>query len=285
MSPPPNKAEVSKQKAKEAKQKKILFVLVPLLLIIAFIQVPKLMKSGGGSTTAAATTGAADTAPASTDASAPAPADTSGGAPASTAPAAPVLPAGPVQLVDSDLPPAADPGQLQTFDRFVGKDPFDQQVKPPTGDQSTGSTPDQGSTTPPGDTGSTPAVLPNAAELVVNGVLESVKIGASFPAADPTFRLVSIDGKAKTIHIGLVRGSFSTGVSTIELQVGKKLTLVSQPDGVRYEIELKDLTTTSGDSTTTPSSATPADSTTPATTTPAGSTAPAETTATTASGQ
>ncbi len=283
MPPIPNKAEVSKQKRKEAKQKKVLFLLVPLLLIIAFIQVPKLMKSGGGSTTAAATTGAADTAPASTAA---APADTSGGAPAATTPAAPVLPTGPVQLVNSDLPPAADPGQLQTFDRFVGEDPFQQQVKPPTGDQSTGSTPGKGGTTPPGDTGpTTPEVLPNAAELVVNGVLESVKIGASFPASDPTFRLVSIDGKTKTIHIGLVRGSFSTGVPTIELQVGKKLTLVSQPDGIRYEIELKDLTTTSGDSTTTPASATPAASTTPASTTPTDSTTPADPAATTASGQ
>lgn len=266
MPPTPNKAEVSKQKRKEAKQKKVLFLLVPVLLVIAFIQVPKLMKSGGGSSTAAATTGAADTAPASTDA---APADTSGGAPASTAPAAPVLPAGPVQLVDSDLPPAADPGQLQTFDRFVGTDPFQQQVKPPSGDQP------PGDTTPPADTGpTTPEVLPNAAELVVNGVLESVKIGAGFPASDPTFRLVSIDGKAKTIRIGLVRGSFSTGVPTIELEVGKKLTLVSQPDGVRYELELKDLTTTSGDSTT------PTDSTT----TPADTT-PADTTATTTAGQ
>ena len=269
MPPTPNKAEVSKQKRKEAKQKKLLFLLVPLLLVIAFIQVPKLMKSGGGSSTAAATTGAADTAPASTDA---APADTSGGAPASTAPAALVLPTGPVQLVDSDIPPAADPGQLQTFDRFVGKDPFQQQVKPPTGDQ-------PAAATAPADTGpATPEVLPNAAELVVNGVLESVKIGAGFPASDPTFRLVSIDGKTKTIHIGLVRGSFSTGVPTIELEVGKKLTLVSQPDGIRYELELKDLTTTSGDSTTTPASATPAESTTtPAATTPS-DTAPASTT-------
>ena len=277
MPPTPNKAEVSKQKRKEAKQKKILFILVPLLLVIAFIQVPKLMKSGGGSTTAAATTGAADTSAA--------PADTSGVAPASTAPAAPVLPTGPVQLVDSDLQPAADPGQLLTFDRFVGKDPFEQQVKPPAGDQSTGPAPGKDGTAP-GDTGTTtPEILPNAAELVVNGVLESVKIGAGFPASDPTFRLVSIDGKTQTIHIGLVRGSFSTGVSTIELQVGKKLTLVSQPDGVRYEIEVKDLTTMSGDSTTTPSSATPADSTTSASTAPAGSTEPASTTAATTSGQ
>ena len=285
MPPTPTKAGVSKQKRKEAKQKKALFLLVPLLLIVAFIQVPKLMKSGGESTTAAATTGAADSAPASTDAAAPAPADTSGGALA-TAPAAPVVPTGPVQLVDSDLPPATDPGQLQTFDRFVSKDPFQQQVKPPAGGQPTGPTPGKGGTTPPGDTGTTtPEVLPNAAELVVNGVLESVKIGASFPASDPTFRLVSIDGKTQTIHIGLVRGSFSTGVSTIELEVGKKLTLVSQPDGIRYEIELQDLTTMSGDSTTTPASATPTDATTPASTTPSDSTTPADSTATTTSGQ
>ena len=38
--------------------------------------------------------------------------------------------------------------------------------------------------------------------------------------------------------IGLVTGSFSTGVPTVDLNVGETLTLISQPDGVRYEIEL-----------------------------------------------
>jgi hypothetical protein len=37
---------------------------------------------------------------------------------------------------------------------------------------------------------------------------------------------------------GLVTGSFSTGVPRIDLEVGESLTLVSQPDGIRYVIKV-----------------------------------------------
>lgn len=231
---PPLKTPLTKEQQKQAKQKKLLLLLIPVLAVLAIVQGPKLMKAmGGGSgaeTTAAATTGAADTGAAATD---QAPASTDGTA------ATPVaLPTGPVELVDSDRPPPADEGQLVAFDRFVGKDPFKQLVTPPvdsqqpdTGPAGDGSTPDDGSAD----------ALPDSAVLLVNGALESVKLGAAFPAEEPTFRLVSVDGTAELIRIGLVSGSFSTGSPTVELAVGETLTLVSQPDGVRFEIKLKKL--------------------------------------------
>jgi hypothetical protein len=37
---------------------------------------------------------------------------------------------------------------------------------------------------------------------------------------------------------GLVTGSFSTGVPTIDLEVGESHTLVSQLDGIRYVIKV-----------------------------------------------
>ena len=40
------------------------------------------------------------------------------------------------------------------------------------------------------------------------------------------------------MKIGLVSGSFSNGQETVKVKVGKTVTLVSQPDGVRYVIKL-----------------------------------------------
>ena len=239
---PPSKTPLTKEQQKQAKQKKLLLFLIPVLAVLAIVQGPKLMKAvGGGSaaeTSAAATTGAADTGAAATDPAATAPAATDAGG---TTPAPVAVPAGPVELVDSDLPPLADEGQLIAFDRFVGKDPFKQLVVPPDDSQQPDVEPD----TEPGD--GEEETLPDAAVLLVNGALESVALGAAFPAEEPTFRLVALDAAAKLVRIGLVSGSFSTGSPTVELAVGETLTLVSQPDGVRFEIELKKLTTSSGE--------------------------------------
>jgi hypothetical protein len=230
----PSKTPLTKEQQKQAKQKKLLLLLIPVLAVLAIVQGPKLMKAvGGGSaaeTTAAATTGAADTGAAATDPAATTPAP-------DEATAAPVVPAG-VELVDSDLPPLADEGQLVAFDRFVGKDPFKQLVVPPDESQQPDTAPDPGETD-----GEEEEALPDTAVLLVNDALESVKLGAAFPAEEPTFRLVSVGAAAKLIRIGLVTGSFSTGSPTVELAVGETLTLVSQPDGVRFEIELKKLAT------------------------------------------
>jgi hypothetical protein len=239
---PPSKTPLTKEQQKQAKQKKLLLFLIPVLAVLAIVQGPKLMKAvGGGSaaeTSAAATTGTADTGAAVTDPASTAPAATD---PAGTTVAPVAVPAGPVELVDSDLPPLADEGQLIVFDRFVGKDPFKQLVVPPDDSQQPDVEPDA----EPGD--GEEETLPDTAVLLVNDGLESVALGAAFPAAEPTFRLVALDAAAKLVRIGLVSGSFSTGSPTVEVAVGETLTLVSQPDGVRFEIKLKKLTTSSGE--------------------------------------
>jgi len=239
---PPSKTSLTKEQQKQAKQKKLLLLLIPVLAVLAIVQGPKLMKAvGGGSageTSAAATTGAADTGAAATD---PASTERAGADPAGTTAAPVAVPAGPVELIDSDLPPLAAEGQLIAFDRFVGKDPFEQLVVPPDNSQQPDVEPD----TQPVD-GEEEEALPDTAVLLVNGALESVVLGAAFPAAEPTFRLVALDAAAKLVRIGLVSGSFSTGSPTVELAVGETLTLVSQPDGVRFEIKLKKLSKSSG---------------------------------------
>jgi len=235
---PPSKTPLTKEQQKQAKQKKLLLALIPVLAVLAIVQGPKLMKAVGGEsaaeTSSAATTGAADTGAAATDPASTSP--TAGDAGGVTT--APVdVPTGPVELVDSDLPPLAGEGQLIAFDRFVSKDPFKQLVVPPDESQQPDVEPD----TEPGDETDGEVGLPDTAVLVVNDALESVKLGTAFPAAEPIFRLVSVDAAAKLIRIGLVTCSFSTGSPTVELAVGETLTLVSQPDGVRFEIELKKL--------------------------------------------
>ena len=42
----------------------------------------------------------------------------------------------------------------------------------------------------------------------------------------------------RQIKFGLVEGSFSSGVETLDLDLGKSITLISQPDGFRFTIEL-----------------------------------------------
>ena len=72
--------------------------------------------------------------------------------------------------------------------------------------------------------------------MQINGELETVELDGTFPADDPAFRLVTID--ARKIEFGLVEGSFSSGIETLDLELGKSITLISQPDGFRFTIEL-----------------------------------------------
>jgi hypothetical protein len=223
--------KVDMRKRKEARQKKVLLLLAPLLVILLVIQGPKLMKSMKGST-GTTEPQAAETSSAPTDSSTPA-------TDPATVPVAPAAAQAPGILIDTDIPPEPDEGQLVAFGRFTGKDPFRQLVEdkesPGTEPGGGGSGGDEG----PGDQGGAEPgddEAPNRADLTVNGAAESVAVGGSFPSADPIFRLASIDGEIA--KIGLVTGSFSTGVATLDLKVGETLTLVSQPDGVRYKIKL-----------------------------------------------
>ena len=262
------KSQEMLRKQKAAKQRKLIILLVPVLVIAGAYNVMKFAKSGdeSSSASASATSGAADTSAA--------PADTSATGQASTPPAsgatapAGALPApGSATLIDSDVPPEAGHGQLLSFERFIAKNPFQQQVDDQQaageGDKPGEAGKGEGGQTPPGTDGSTEAPdEPNTAELTVNGVAESVLVGASFPVSDPVFKIVAVKGD--TAKVGLVSGSFSTGVDTIDLNVGQTLTLVSQPDGIRYVIKLLSIThstATVPDGTT----ATPTGSTTPTT--------------------
>jgi hypothetical protein len=199
------------QKQKEAKQKKMLLVLAPVLLALLAWQGPKTVKAFTGGEAAPV-----PPVPAATTTAAPA-----GSAPTTGAPAA-GTPAG---LPETERPYEALDGQLISFSRFDGRDPFDQAYAP-------------ASAAPPDSSGGgeTSAEAPNTAEVEVNGAGETVAIGEAFPASDPTFELVSISGQ--TAMIGLVSGSFSNGAETIAIEVGETLVLVADPDQTRYAIKI-----------------------------------------------
>jgi hypothetical protein len=272
----PRAAERLRQQ-KEAKQKKVLFALIPVLVVVVGVMVVRpMLKSEGPAPVAAADTSAAEssasalvpgaegattTPPATTAAPATTAGTTEAGA-ATTAPvdgaAVPAPISSPAELIDSDLRPQAGEGQLISFGRFVGKDPFQQQIdektdqageeKPATEapEATPGEAAPSGEEPAPTEPGTDqPESAPNAVQLTVNGVAETVSLYGSFPAGDPVFAIKAID--KKTVKIGLVTGSFSTGVPTLDLQVGQTLTLVSQPDGIRYVIRILGLTTSSAD--------------------------------------
>jgi hypothetical protein len=106
-------------------------------------------------------------------------------------------------------------GQLVSFSRFPGRDPF--------------------AVVRTGGSGSAETPPASGATVEVNGASETVAIGSPFPASDPTFRLVSVEGQVA--NIGLVSGTFSNGAETIAITVGETLVLVAD-DGARYAIKL-----------------------------------------------
>ncbi len=75
-----------------------------------------------------------------------------------------------------------------------------------------------------------------AARIAVNGRVQIVRVGESFPSGDPLFRLVSVTGGAA--RIGIASGSYTSGAKTVSLAAGRPLTLVDTADGIRYTIRL-----------------------------------------------
>ena len=254
--PAPGRAQQALARQKVARQKKLLLALAPLLLLLLAWQGPGMVKAFTGgddppvpAASSETTTAAGDDA--ATDAAVP----TGSGDEASAA-SGTVLP-------ESDEPSEPAQGQLVAFDRFVGKDPFRQQVAvtpttPTESGGSSGSIPqDQadGGDAPPSDGGTTTmspdeaaggddqgdADAPSTTVLVsatvdVNGTPEVVELEAAFPDTDPIFKLVSLT--ARSAKLALVSGEFETGAKTITLTLGKPVTLLSQPDGLRYTITL-----------------------------------------------
>jgi hypothetical protein len=72
--------------------------------------------------------------------------------------------------------------------------------------------------------------------IIVNGKRQSVRVGASFPSSNPTFRLVSLSRAGA--RIGIANGSYSSGAQTILLPLNHTVTLVDSTNGVRYKLQL-----------------------------------------------
>ena len=238
------------QSAREAKDKRMkMFAIggVVLLAAVLAFEIPKVMKSSGGTASSppAATTTAAGTGTSTTTAG---PVGTAG-----TAPAA--LPAGSTKLTNSDLLPRRLKSQLYSFSRFAGKDPFVQQVSAanitssPAGSGSSSSSGTSGSgsagsasssgaayTGPPQQTAARTLAKTGAVTIQVNGKVETVRVGASFPSSNPLFTLVGV--AHGVVRIGIANGSYTSGAQTVNLAPGKSLTLVDTADGVRYKLEL-----------------------------------------------
>jgi hypothetical protein len=186
-------SEAALRAAKEAKQKKLLLVLlVPFIALVAW-QGPKTLKAIQGGSPPPPPTAL--------------PTSTTTG-PTTTGPGTGTGQGG--GLPDSDPQPDLLDGQLVSFSRFAGRDPF---VRPSSGS----------------------VVKAGSATIEVNGESEDVAINDPFPASDPTFKLVSVTDSAAVI--GLVSGSFSNGNETITINVGETLVLAAD-DGAHYAIKV-----------------------------------------------
>jgi hypothetical protein len=189
-------SEAALRAQKDAKQKKLLIILiVPFIALLAW-QGPKTFKALQGG-------------------SPPPPTSAVPATPATSVPTGtPLLPASGSEggvLPDSDPQPDRLEGQLLSFSRFSGRDPFAPVAPSSSGQSAAGAT------------------------IEVNGTSEDVRVNDSFPASDPTFKLVSVTETAAVI--GLVSGSFSNGDDTITINVGETLVLAAD-DGTRYAIKI-----------------------------------------------
>ena len=204
-------------RAKEAKQKKLLIVLVPIFLGLAVWQGPKMYGAlFGGASPPEAT-------PVTTT------------APTGTAPAPGTTPAPTGVLADTNVPPEANPEKLISFSRFTGRDPFLSPYPPASTPTAPAPTPSTGSTT--GGSGGGEEEL--TAVMEINGVSETVSVGEEFPASDPTFTLVALTLEGATI--GVVQGMFEDGSATIEIEVGEEVTLIAAPDTTQFVVKLVDV--------------------------------------------
>lgn len=194
-------------KAKEAKQKKILLVLLPFFLLLVAWQGPKMYKSLFAQPTAPEAA-PATTAPTATTPGTPAP-----GTPV-TGTAAPAPASG--ALADSEPLPTADSDQLLSFSRFTARNPF---VRTGGGTQS------------PSET----SQLVNVAVVEVNGQSEEVVYGDTFPASDPVFRLANVTEGG--VQVGLADGTFDGGQQTVDIAVGEQVDLVAD-DGTTYTVKV-----------------------------------------------
>jgi hypothetical protein len=188
------------QKAKEAKQKKVLLLLLPLFLGLVAWQGPKMHKSLF-----------AQPAPPEATLAATTPSSTVPGAPA-TASGAPLAGG----LADSEPLPTARSDQLLSFSRFTARNPF---AAP------------GGAAVPASGT----SQLTSTAVIEVNGQSEEVVYGAAFPTADPVFRLANVTESG--VEVGLASGSFDDGRQSVAISIGEQVQLVGD-DGTSYTVRV-----------------------------------------------
>jgi hypothetical protein len=258
--------KVDPLKEKAARQKKIAIAGGVLLLALLAFQVPRTMKmlnNSGTVTTSASTTTSSSSTPGSTplapptlDGGSAAAASASSATGGNSGPSADTSADG---VQDPSTPLPADSGQLISFNRFKSKDPFAQQITDcgtgPCAASAPASTvsPSTSGTTSGGGTGSSAgtgsgsgstgsaagtasAQKVTTATISVNGTVETVTVGKSFPAADPAFVLVALT--RKQAMIGVSGGSLENGADAVGLRLGKTLTLQNTADGTRYVLKL-----------------------------------------------
>ena len=221
------------REAKDRRAKKLAIGGAVVLVALLAWEVPHFLGGKKAAAPAATTTAAA-----TTDSGTATPATVTGVAVVAATPATST------KLTNSDMPPRHSKQQLTGFSTFASKDPFLQQV---TADTGSGASVTSSSTAP---TSSTTAsrnnkpVLTSARTLArsgalrisVNGRPESVRIGASFPSANPVFRLVSVSRAG--VRIGIANGSSSSGAQTVALALNRTVTLFDSTNGVRYKLQL-----------------------------------------------
>jgi hypothetical protein len=227
------------QAMKDRRMKRIAAGGAVLLAVVLAYEVSHMLKSSGGSNPSAAATTTTTTAT-STPAS---PAST----PTGTAAAAVLPTAGSGRLPNSDPAPNRSKSQLYSFSHFAGKDPFTQQISSGT---TSGTSTSGGGSAPNTPTAVVASSVSSAAQqsssrslakigpvsISVNGRVQTVRVGASFPSSNPLFTLVSASRGAA--RIGIANGSYASGAQTITLTVGKTVTLVDTADGVSYKLQL-----------------------------------------------
>jgi hypothetical protein len=150
-------------------------------------------------------------------------------------------PATRIALVENPAP-GAGPGKLTSFSVFSAKDPFVQQVVAPSAqDVAPGAAGSGAKSEPAKPTSREFSVADSAPALTiisVNGARQALEPGATFPASNPVFVLVTEQPDAKTAVIGIAGGAYANGAKTTKLKVGKPLTLVNTTTGARYRVVL-----------------------------------------------
>jgi hypothetical protein len=232
---------VSAREAKDRRMKLVAAGGAVLLAIVLAVEVPHMLKKHGGSGSSAPAATTTTTATGSYPTATPA-------TPATAAPTAAVAPTSSTKLTNSDVAPRRSKSQLYSFSHFAGKDPFVQQVSagtslptPPASSAApapspTAATASSVQSSSPQQTSARTLAKTGAATISVNGKLETVRSGASFPSSNPLFKLVSVSRDAA--RIGIASGSYATGVQTVSLVAGRTLTLMDTADGVHYKLRL-----------------------------------------------